>query len=71
VVTFRSSVAELDPCHYAEPPFFRPRWWPDIVGLALGADTDWADVAGLMAASYGKLAPKTLAAQMKSGRALT
>jgi hypothetical protein len=63
VLTFRSTIAELDPRHYAEPPFFRPRWFPDIVGLAIGPGLDWGEVAGLLTASYCKLAPKALAAQ--------
>ena len=60
VLTFRSSVAGLDPRHYAEAPFFRPPWWPDIVGLQLDAATDWDDVAKLVAGSYRRLAPLTL-----------
>lgn len=60
VLTFRSTIAGFDPLHYAEAPFFRPVWFADIVGLRLDADTDWAEVAGLIEASYRALAPKTL-----------
>jgi len=62
VLTFRSTIAELDPRHYAENPFFRPRWWPDIVGLKIGAEPDWTEIADLVTASYRVMAPKTLAA---------
>lgn len=44
--------------HY---PFFRPGWWPNIVGMVLGARTDWHEVATLLATSYCVLAPKKLA----------
>lgn len=58
VLTFRSTIAALDPLNYAEAPFFRPRWFVDIVGLALDGATDWDAVAGLVEASYRALAPK-------------
>jgi hypothetical protein len=60
VLTFRSGVAELDPRHYADAPFFRPRWWPDIVGLRLDAATDWDAVEALVEGSYRRLAPLKL-----------
>ncbi|RYF93382.1 MAG: MmcQ/YjbR family DNA-binding protein [Caulobacteraceae bacterium] len=60
VLTFRSTIAGFDPLHYAEAPFFRPVWFADIVGLRLDGSTNWAEVAGLIAASYRALAPKTL-----------
>jgi hypothetical protein len=60
VLTFRSSVAGLDPRHYAEAPFFRPTWRPDIVGMRLDEPTDWDAVADLVAGSYRLLAPLTL-----------
>lgn len=60
VLTFRSLVAGGNPRRFAEPPFFRPRWWPDIVGLRLDAATDWEAVKDLVEASYRLLAPLTL-----------
>jgi len=60
VLTFRSAVAGLDPQHYAQAPFFRPRWWPDIVGLRLDAATDWGAVEELVRGSYALLAPLKL-----------
>jgi hypothetical protein len=62
VLTFRSSLAAFDPDMFRRPPFFRPRWFADIAGLAIDADTDWTEVAALVAGSYRLLAPKKLAA---------
>jgi hypothetical protein len=61
VMTFRSALPELDVYAYSWAPFFKPGWWPDIVGMALDADTDWDEVDGLVTASYCRLAPKKLA----------
>ncbi len=66
VVTFRSPLPELDVYAFAAPPFFRPGWWPDIVGLALDARTDWREVAELLTDSYVRLAPKKLAARVQA-----
>jgi hypothetical protein len=60
VMTFRSSGPELDALGNAGHPFFRPGWWPDIVGMVLDADVDWAEVAELVTESYRVLAPKKL-----------
>ena len=38
VMTFRSSGAELDALSNAGHPFFRPRWFPDIVGMVLDVE---------------------------------
>ena len=63
VMTFRSPLPQLDAYAYTWEPFFRPVWFPDIVGLKLDASTDWDAVAGLVRASYRHLAPKKLAVQ--------
>ena len=60
VMTFRSSGAELQALASAGHPFFRPVWWPDIVGIVLGDDTDWTEVAELVTESYCLLAPNRL-----------
>lgn len=60
VMTFRSSGPELDALGDIGPPFFKPVWWTDIVGMVLDADTDWAEVAELLTESYCALAPKKL-----------
>lgn len=62
VLTFRSPLAALDASAYASPPFFRPGWWPNIVGLLLVARVDWDEVACLLTESYCVFAPKRLAA---------
>ena len=61
VLTFRSWLAEFESVSFTSPPYFRPRWWPDIVGMIVDARTDWEEVASLVAASYRVLAPKKLA----------
>ena len=61
VLTFRSPLPELDAYAFAEAPYFRPGWWPDIVGMAIGAQVDWAEVGDLITDSYVRLAPKKLA----------
>jgi hypothetical protein len=63
VLTFRSG-ARLDAPRFSKAPFFKPVWWPDIAGMAIGAETDWDEVSDLLAASYRLLAPKKLAAQI-------
>jgi len=62
VLSFRSPLPQLDAFAFSWAPFFRPPWFPDIVGMTLGRGTDWAEVAGLLRASYCHLAPKKLAA---------
>ena len=61
VLTFRSATAALDTPRFGRPPFFRPGWWPNIVGLVVDARTDWDEVAALLTTSYCVLAPKKLA----------
>jgi predicted DNA-binding protein (MmcQ/YjbR family) len=65
LVTFRSSGAELDALIRAGHPFFKPVWAPDVVGMVLGEDVDWAEVAELLTESYCLLAPKKLAARVE------
>jgi predicted DNA-binding protein (MmcQ/YjbR family) len=61
VMTFRSSGPELDALRGAGHPFFRPGWGTNVVGMVLGADVDWEEVAELVTESYCVLAPKRLA----------
>ena len=62
VMTFRSSGAELDALSGAGYPYFRPRWFRDIVGMVLDDDVDWDVVRELVMQSYCVMAPKKLAA---------
>ena len=60
VVTFRSSGEELELLRQAGSPFFAPPWGPDYVGLVVGPDVDWGEVAELLTESYCVMAPRKL-----------
>lgn len=60
VMTFRSSGDELLALTHAGPPFYRPPWSPTVVGMVLGGDTDWDEVAELITESYRFCAPQKL-----------
>jgi len=68
VLTFRTLDRTFDPRNFERPPFFRPVWFPNIVGMALGSRTDWREVADLISTSHRLLAPKTVGAQVGRGR---
>jgi hypothetical protein len=40
VMTFRSPLPEFDAYAYTWEPFFRPAWFPNIVGMKLDGGTD-------------------------------
>ena len=52
VVMFRSSPPDLDALRAGGPPFFAPPWRADEVGLVLGPEVDWTEVAELVADSH-------------------
>jgi YjbR len=62
VLTFRSSGQDLDALSAEGPPFFRPGWAPNIVGVVLGTAVDWGEVAELLTDSYRVMAPRKLLA---------
>jgi len=64
VLTFRSSGDELLALIHAGPPFYQPPWSPTIVGMVLGDDTDWDEVAELVTESYRFCAPQKLARRL-------
>jgi len=64
VLTFRSSGPELEALGEVGPPFFRPVWHPQAVGMVLGDDVDWDEVAELLTESYCMLAPTDLASRV-------
>ncbi|WP_257389328.1 hypothetical protein [Tahibacter caeni] len=68
VLTFRTPRPAAETPRFARAPFFLPRWWPDIVGLRLDADSDWDLIEPLLVASYCTLAPKALAAEVAAQR---
>lgn len=43
-------------------PYFQPGWGANTLGVAIGDDTDWEEIAELVTESYRVLAPKKLAA---------
>ncbi len=57
VLTFRSSGDELLALANAGPPFYQPPWSPTVVCMVLDDDTDWEEVAELVAESYRSCAP--------------
>ena len=67
VLTFRASADELAALSAAGPPFCKPVWFHDIVGLALGDDTDWDEVGELVTDSWRLLAPRALVARFDAG----
>jgi len=71
VLTFQSWLPRADPHAFADPPYFRPPWRPDIVGRILEGRIDWDEIAQLVTASYCTLVPKKqaeLVMQSKTGR---
>lgn len=62
VVTFRSSGPELDALGHAGPPYFRPPWGPQVVGVVLDGRVGRDELAELLTESYCLLAPRHLAA---------
>ena len=68
VLTFRSAGPELDAPGNAGPPFFRPPWGPEVIGMLFDPGTDqgvdWAEVGELLTESYCLLAPRTLVARV-------
>ena len=60
VLTFRSTAPEIPAFRDLGPPFCVPGWGRDDVGIVLGADNDWREVAELLTESYCVLAPKRL-----------
>jgi hypothetical protein len=65
VLTFRADVDEVAALSAIGPPFFKPVWFRDIVGMALDDDTDWREVEELVTESYCLLAPKRLVALVR------
>jgi hypothetical protein len=61
VLTFRSEGQELDALTNAGHPFYKPGWAPNVVGMIVDDDADWAEIAELLTESYRIMAPKRLA----------
>ncbi|HEV8297313.1 MAG TPA: MmcQ/YjbR family DNA-binding protein [Acidimicrobiales bacterium] len=67
VLTVRTPAPELYRGQ-AEPPFFWPGWFSDLVGIVLDDRVDWDEVAELVTESYCVLAPKKLVAIVDARR---
>jgi hypothetical protein len=65
LLTFRLPEALLASDRFTRPPFFRPPWFKNIVGVVLSADSDWIELSELLVQSYGVLAPKALVARVR------
>lgn len=64
VLTFRAAGEELEALRHAGAPFYRLGWGRDAMGMVLGDDTDWEEVAELVTESYCVLAPRKLVARV-------
>ena len=61
-IYFRSRPPELDALVAIGHPFFRPAWGTRVIAMHIDGDTDWDEVAELIAESYCIQAPRKLAA---------
>lgn len=64
VLTFRAGEDDVEALRQVGPPFFKPVWFRDIVGMTLDGGTDWDEVAEVVTDSYCRLAPVGLAARV-------
>jgi YjbR len=64
VLTFRSRGPELEALGAVGPPFFRPVWHPEAVGMVLTDEVDWDEIAELLTESYCTLAPPSLVSRV-------
>ena len=67
VLTFRSSGPELAALTDSGPPYFKPPWHPQVIGLVLATGGGPADdeLAELLTESYCVVAPRRLADQVE------
>lgn len=67
VLTFRSAGPELAALAGSGPPWFKPPWHPQVVGVVLGGPGAPPDdeIAELLTESYCLLAPRRLADQVE------
>ncbi len=65
-VTLRGDPDEVVAFQHLGAPYFKAGWGSNVIGLVLDEDTDWAEVAELVTASYCIMAPTHLAAQVEA-----
>lgn len=61
VLTFRTVQRLLQPDEFNHHPFFRPPWFPNIMGLIIDDRVAWREVRQLIHESFRLMAPRTLA----------
>jgi predicted DNA-binding protein (MmcQ/YjbR family) len=66
VLTFRATGDELLALVHTGHPFYQPGWSPTVVGMVLDDETDWDEVAELVAESYRFCAPQRLVRQLET-----
>jgi hypothetical protein len=64
VLTFRSRGPELEALGAVGPPFFRPVWHPEAVGMVVSPGADWNEIGELLTESYCTLAPPSLVSRV-------
>lgn len=65
VLTFRSDGPELAALVNAGPPFYKPTWHPQVIGLIVEPDVDWTEIEELLTESYCVQAPQKLVARVR------
>ena len=60
----QAELVEAEPDRFYRPPYVGPSGW---VGVRLDREVDWDEVAGILADSYRKVAPKSLARLLDDG----
>lgn len=60
-IVFRAEADEVLAFQHLGPPYFKADWGNNVVGLVLGDDTDWSELAELLTDSYCIQAPAGLA----------
>ncbi|MFN8192890.1 MAG: MmcQ/YjbR family DNA-binding protein [Nocardioidaceae bacterium] len=59
-ITFRAEPEEVMAFQHLGEPYFRAEWGRDVVGMLLGDDTDWEELAELLTDSFCIQAPDHL-----------
>lgn len=68
-ITFRGEPDEVAAFEHLGDPYFRSGWGSNAIGLVLGDQTDWEELAELLTDSYCLQAPASLVEQVLRPRA--
>ena len=68
-ITFRGEPDEVAAFEHLGDPYFRSGWGGNVIGLVLGDQTDWEELAELLTDSYCLQAPASLVEQVLRPRA--